>query len=471
MGKKTDNKGALLEQAQEMGQKAAQEFEKIVLPDTEAMKLALEQPELIGLIEAESLSDTELRNISTDPRLAQTQMESLEGIKELAREGMSAEDRARLAQIQREVAGASEARDKAILQSMFARGVGGSGAELATRLQSSQAATNRAAQAGQQLAADAAAARRAALMQSGQMAGQMEQADYARQAQLSAARDAINKYNTMNKQNVAQQNLSSQQQISNSAVNLKNQQQQYNKQLAQQQFANEMKKASGVASAYSGQANQLMQQANMVQDTPSTFAQVAPLAGAAIGGAAGAYFGGPAGAAAGMQLGQAAGGAAGSMYDGPSQYRYADGGVVGNKKEVTADEIEDLTPTVNAKFEAFKATKKIPMTRMQELANRRMLTPKYKDGGVQCAEKGIIVDGAEDEYFGDRVDAKINKGEMVINLPQQQRLMDIIKGRMRVEELPEESIIREATPMETNIKEEQEDLKARIARLESLLGE
>lgn len=67
----------------------------------------------------------------------------------------------------------------------------------------------------------------------------------------------------------------------------------------------------------------------------------------------------------------------------------------------------------------------------------------YADGG--CAPKymsdgsGEVVPG--DSYSGDRIDAKLNSKEMVLNVPQQQRLMDVIRGEEDLTALGDEDII------------------------------
>lgn len=83
-------------------------------------------------------------------------------------------------------------------------------------------------------------------------------------------------------------------------------------------------------------------------------------------------------------------------------------------------------------------------------------------------EQGGIEEG--DSYVGDRVDAKINSGEMVLNLDQQQRLMELLRGRITPPEMPmEKDIVEPATEEETNLDSKNKELEARISALESLL--
>lgn len=60
----------------------------------------------------------------------------------------------------------------------------------------------------------------------------------------------------------------------------------------------------------------------------------------------------------------------------------------------------------------------------KELKSEKESIKNYKK-----LKRGGLVDGAEDEYAGDKVDAKLNKNELVLNVEQQQKLLDLINGR------------------------------------------
>lgn len=71
-----------------------------------------------------------------------------------------------------------------------------------------------------------------------------------------------------------------------------------------------------------------------------------------------------------------------------------------------------------------------------------------EDGANISIDGGFVSEGDEDEYAGDRVDAKLNRGEMVLNAEQQQRLLDLLRGELAPEDLtrlfsPEEDIVEE----------------------------
>jgi len=66
----------------------------------------------------------------------------------------------------------------------------------------------------------------------------------------------------------------------------------------------------------------------------------------------------------------------------------------------------------------------------------------FADGGMYASDgMGDIVDSGMDSYADDRVDAKINDGEAVLNVPQQQRFMDLVRGKISVDELGDDDIV------------------------------
>ena len=240
-------------------------LEAIGIPTIEAQKIALQSPELVGTLEAEALGPSRFEQIQMDPRLQAAQMAALEDVSGLARTGLGAEDIAALNQIRRQASGMAQAQKATTLQQMQERGLGDSGASLVAQLQAGQAAADMAAQQGDRLAAEAAAARRQALGQQASMASQMSQQQLALAGQKASAADVINQFNTQNRQSVAAQNLAARQNIANQAAAARNQQELYNKGLIQQQFQNQMAKATGVTGQQSNLAQQYAAQAGAAQ--------------------------------------------------------------------------------------------------------------------------------------------------------------------------------------------------------------
>lgn len=111
----------------------------------------------------------------------------------------------------------------------------------------------------------------------------------------------------------------------------------------------------------------------------------------------------------------------------------------------------------------------------------------FRDGGIARAEDGDVMyasDGSGDivggdSYEGDRVDARINSGEMVLNAAQQQRLMDLIRGELSPEEIDNGEEIVEGVPEsyrnELHEMPKKDDKKKKMSqglkRLLEMLGE
>ena len=118
----------------------------------------------------------------------------------------------------------------------------------------------------------------------------------------------------------------------------------------------------------------------------------------------------------------------------------------------------------------------------------RMRQPTYECGGIHSGTKqaedgdlmfdsegeGAVVGG--DSFERDRVDARLNSGEAVLNVAQQQRLMDILRGEESVDSLGEDDIV-EGVPSgyQEELTEEidnGEDMKVSgLKKLLSALGE
>lgn len=231
-------------------------LEDIGIPSVEAQQIALESPELVGLLDAEQLQDTELKQIQEDPRLREAQMDALRNLQTLGEVGLTPEERAQRSEMLRQGAAQEQARQQQILQGMAQRGTLDSGASLLAQLQSSAAAGADARRQSEQMAADVAGRRRQALAQAGSMAGGLSAEDFRRQAMTASAQDQIARFNAMQRADVNRMNLQARQAIENEKAALANQQQMYNKQLLQQRYQNEMDKARTLAGVQSTGANQ-----------------------------------------------------------------------------------------------------------------------------------------------------------------------------------------------------------------------
>lgn len=252
-------------------QQALAAMQGVNTPDMDQMRIALQNYQSAGQLTPEmeqtiAQQASGMGNIQTDPRLQAAQMQALSRMQQIGNGGMRPEDQAALAGVRSDVAQQENARQQGILQNMQERGVGGSGAELAAQLASSQGAANRASSQGLNIAGQASQRALEAIAQSGQLGSSIRGQQFGEEAQKAQAQDVINRYNAMNSQqvsgqntavnNAAQaQNLANKQQLMNSNTGLGNQQEMYNKGLYQQNFNNQMQKAGGVAGANQNMGN------------------------------------------------------------------------------------------------------------------------------------------------------------------------------------------------------------------------
>ncbi len=241
-------------------------------PDVTQMQLELEELIQQGILtpeEAEAYMQeaSQTGNIQTDPALKQAQMDALSSLQEVGEGGLTASDKAALAGIQSQEQTASRGAREAIISDAQAKGMGGSGLELMAQLKNQQDAATRQSTRDLDVAGMAQDRALQAIQAAGTLGGQMQSTDFNQQFSQGQAQDAINQFNTAamntNEQNNVRArndaqatNLANKQRVADSNTQTRNTQQQYNKQLAQQDFENRYKKAGGTASAYQNLAGQ-----------------------------------------------------------------------------------------------------------------------------------------------------------------------------------------------------------------------
>lgn len=565
------NKAAMKLQEAQM-----ERLNNLSLPELE--EYILQNPELVGTLDAEQLGGSALEEISLDPKAREAQLNALQSLQQYADEGMSDADKFGMEQMLGQVSAATKSNQANIEADMARRGMDSSGAALMGKMNAQQSGANTARQQAMQQAAQGQQNRMAALNQLANQSGQMQSQDFARQAQVGSAKDAIAQANAANRYQTNAANLSARQSIENQRANTANQQAQVGNQIAQQNFNN----AYARTGAQGNVANSMSSIAANADQGPS----IGQTIGTIGGGIAGAYFGGPAGAAAGAQAGGAIGGSfenggivsnyenggvhsnfqdgieerkrlakekeekqhdsfkskymkkvrdelmdEGDRRDIPSAKLHAqDGGLQRNFQdpampvqanpflasgldwnketervtnaaninspvktkgvivpEVTSDKTSAEISTnaqANSQMKAEgvspegkgvdyaaalgalsklmedgqkEGKRELRLGQSQVQAPQNIMTPtgpteyvnpfkgaKYEDGGVPMYASdggGDIVDSGMESYADDRVDAKINDGEMILNVPQQQRLMDLLRGEISVDELGNDDII------------------------------
>ena len=237
-------------------------FNDLQAPNPGDMAVQLEELVQQGTLSPEQaqaimVERSAMNDVSTDPALKQAQMDALSGLQDISSSGgMTAMDRANLAKIEAEENAAARGQREAILSNAQARGMGGSGLELMSQMKNQQDSATRKSQRDMDVAAQAQQRALEALMQGGQMAGNMQGQDFNQKAQVAGANDAIAQFNAQNQQQVglvntaarndaSASNLAAKQTLADQNTQLRNSQQQYNKNLLQQNFDNQIKKRSG----------------------------------------------------------------------------------------------------------------------------------------------------------------------------------------------------------------------------------
>lgn len=256
-------------------QQALDAINAVKAPTAEEQKIQLEQLVQQGKITPEEMDtylqdDSGLKDINVDPRFRQAQVGALQQLQDVASQGgLTATDRARLGDITDQENVEERGQREAIEQNARERGIGGSEFTLASKQIGNQEASNRAAKKGMDVAALAEQRVLDAMQAAGAMGGQIDQQEFEQQAKVAAAQDAINQFNTANKQQVSninvagrneaqKLNLGEAQRVSDVNTTNENANRERNANLIQQKFQDEMAKANAAAGVYTnwGTANQ-----------------------------------------------------------------------------------------------------------------------------------------------------------------------------------------------------------------------
>jgi len=260
--------------------RAAGYYEGIQAPELRALEL-----EQVGEMSPEEarafLSEgTAYEDISVDPRLAQAQKDVLGDLQLIADEGgLTAEDRSFLSQIASQERTQERGAREAILQGAAERGVGGSGLELQQQLIAQQESAGRQSERDLSVAAMAQKRKREALQQSAQLAGNIRGQEYGEQAQLASARDAIDRFNLANQQNVEFTNVGARNQAQQfnlqTAQDIANKRAIYDAGLDQQRFQNQMMITEGRAQSERDRAKNINAESAANMGAMAGFAQAA----------------------------------------------------------------------------------------------------------------------------------------------------------------------------------------------------
>ena len=234
----------------------------------EAQKLVVEELKSQGeytpeMEDAIIQHGTEIEKVKGSQELKNSQMSALQQMQQIAKGGLRLEDRAALNEARNQTERDAQAKQAQILQGMQSRGLGGSGAELASQLAAAQSGAELNSNQSMNVAAEANKRALQAMMNQANLAGQMENTQYNQDTTAATAKDQLNRFNTqtmqginsknLNNRNQAQAvNLGEKQRIADANVaNRRNEDLRY-QQALQQKFQNEMSKTGAIAGARTG---------------------------------------------------------------------------------------------------------------------------------------------------------------------------------------------------------------------------
>lgn len=286
--KKASNQAAAINEQNYQRNKAL--LESVGIPSIEAQEIALTNPEYVGDLVAELQGETALKEIATNPQLRQKQMDVLAQLEGLSQTGLGTVDRIALDEAEEKATQDEKSRRASILSEMAQRGTLDSGAQLASQLQSNQQANQNQLDAARNIAKQAQSSRLSAMNALASQAGNLENLDYNRAADVATAQDAIQRFNASTRNQANQYNTTSRQNLANQTSSNANEQQMYNKGLLQQDYTNRLNRATAQAGMNTNYAsNQAQNALTAGAGKANMYSQIASGVGNAAG-ALGNYY-------------------------------------------------------------------------------------------------------------------------------------------------------------------------------------
>ena len=162
------------------------------------------------LIQPTDVGQSEMEGVTPDSELQQHRLNALDMLRQGAVTGMTPESRAAQNQSRAAIQRDIEAKQQQILQNMQARGLGGSGAELAMQIASSQQGADQASAESDRLAAMASQNALQSLAQYGNQAGSLQAQNIDLQQDKATAADEFNRFNIEGRRQAQQSNVGAQ---------------------------------------------------------------------------------------------------------------------------------------------------------------------------------------------------------------------------------------------------------------------
>lgn len=264
---------ATLAQAKEMAEKAGLVFEQLDPPTQQQLIDSIKFQEEVPEEQAQEIARQDMEILKTDPSLYSEQKDQLAKLSELSSMGLTPEEVMEREMMMNSVAGQEQSRQKAIVQNMNERGVGGSGIEAAQRLQSSQGAANRARSEAMNLEAQKNKRALEAIGQTASLAGQMRGQEF----QKASAADQIAQFNAQQRTGAQGRNIAAARDIAKQKSGA-----------LDKAYGYDFQKAQAQSGAYGNQANMLGNVAgSQAQAAAQKSAAGMQLIGSAIGAGAG----------------------------------------------------------------------------------------------------------------------------------------------------------------------------------------
>lgn len=185
--------------AKELMKQRLEEFTRVGTPPETSLPLILQEFKQQGVITPElekqiNIEASKVAQIKEDPQLREAALQGLQLLQQRSERGFGAEEEAAFAQARQEAGKESQGRLQSILQQMQAKGMGGSGAELAAQLSTSQAGDEQLAAEGQRIAAERAKASRDAIGALVSGSTQLRGQDFDIAKAKAAAEDELNRF-------------------------------------------------------------------------------------------------------------------------------------------------------------------------------------------------------------------------------------------------------------------------------------
>lgn len=186
-------------EAKRMMQQRLEEYNKAGMPPESALPLVLQEFKQQGTIspalEKEiNVGASKVAQIKEDPQLRNASVQGLQLLQQRSDKGFGAEEEAAFNQARAQTGKETQGRLQSIIQQAQARGMGGSGAELAAQLSASQAGDSNLSAEGDRIAAERAKASRDAINQMISGNEQLRGQDFNVENTKAAAEDQLNRF-------------------------------------------------------------------------------------------------------------------------------------------------------------------------------------------------------------------------------------------------------------------------------------